>query len=150
MVIGFVRAALSAFVGALGFGALMHAPMKALTVSSAIGSLGYVIYWLCPQLGMQEAVAMFLAAFVASAAGQIAARKMRMISTIFTTVAILPLVPGIGLYRSMWALGQGETRLGASIAVETMALILMIALGVALGSTLFGIRRRPRRKADSD
>lgn len=142
-----IRAALSSFIGSVSFGALMNAPRKSLPVGGLIGMLGYLVYWGLIHFGTADALSMFLGAFIAAAVGQIAARKMRMISTIFITMAIISLVPGMGLYRAMSALGQGQTALGASIAVESMTLILMIALGTAMGSALFGPRRlRVRRK----
>lgn len=137
-------AALSSFGGAFGFGWLLHAPPKALPVGAAFGTLGYIVYWLLPRLGAPNALAMFVGAFLAAAAGQLAARRMHMISTVFITIAILPLVPGMGLYRAMSAWGQGMAEAGASIAVDSMAQILMIVLGVAVGSALFGTRGRPR------
>lgn len=72
---------------------------------------------------------------------QIAARRLKMIATVFVTIAILPLVPGVGLYRAMSALATGDMMAGASIAAHTMALILMIALGIGLGTALVGADR---------
>lgn len=136
-----IRGAIAACIGAASFGALLHAPRRSLPVGAAIGTLGYMIDWLLIRQGTPEALAMFVAALVAAGAGQLAARRMRMISTIFITIAILPLIPGLGLYRAMSALAQGQTAVGAEIAVQSMALILMIALGVAMGSALFGSLR---------
>ena len=94
---------------------------------------------------MAEAAAMFVGALLAAAGAQMAARRLRMIATVFVTIAILPLVPGLGLYRAMSALGQGQTGGGLGIAVQTMGLFLMIALGIGLGSALFSARRRQAR-----
>lgn len=147
MLTGLLRAAFSAFGGAYGFGLLLHAPRKALPMGAAFGALGYTVYWLLPRLGAPDALAMFLGALLAAAAGQLAARRMHMISTVFITIAILPLVPGLGLYRAMSAWGQGMADAGAGIAVASMAQILMIVLGVAVGSALFAARGVPRPPA---
>ena len=80
-------------------------------------------------------------ALVAALGAQIAARRLKMIATVFVTIAILPLVPGVGLYRAMSALATGDMMAGASIAAHTMALILMIALGIGLGTALVGADR---------
>ena len=64
-----------------------------------------------------------------------------MISTVFITIAILPLVPGIGLYRAMSAMGQGDMMTGAITAVHAMSLILMIVMGTGIGSALFSQRK---------
>ena len=44
----------------------------------------------------------------------------------------------------MSAVAQGQTAAGLAIAAQTMALILMIALGIGLGSALLGATRRAR------
>lgn len=141
MWLGLIRALVSGFLGAAGFGALLHAPKKGILWGAVIGSLGYSAYWLIFQLTGSELPAMFVGAFLGAALGQIAARRLRMISTIFVTIAILPLVPGIGLYRAMSALGQGDMAQGASIAAHAMSLILMIVMGTGVGSALFSIRK---------
>ena len=141
MLEGLLRAIVSGYLGAAGFGALLNAPKKGILWGAAIGSLGYTAYWLIFQLTGAELPAMFVAALLAATLGQVAARKLHMISTVFVTIAILPLVPGIGLYRSMSALGQGDMAQGASLAAHAMSLILMIVMGTGIGSALFSIRR---------
>ena len=141
MLEGLLRAIISGFLGAAGFGALLHAPRKGVLWGSVIGAVGYTAYWLIFHLTGSELPAMFVGALLAAALGQIAARKLHMISTVFVTIAILPLVPGIGLFRSMSALGQGDMAQGASLAAHAMSLILMIVMGTGIGSALFSIRR---------
>ena len=137
----------SSFVSGLGFGALLAAPRKAILWSGFLGAVGYVAYWLCMQGAMAETAAMFIGALLASIGTQIAARRFKMIATVFVTIAILPMVPGLGLYRAMSALAQGALASGGAIAAHTMALIIMIALGIALGSALTGVRKRKDSKA---
>lgn len=141
MLEGLLRAIVSGYLGAAGFGALLNAPKKGILWGAAIGSLGYTAYWLIFQLTGAELPAMFVAALLAAALGQVAARKLHMISTVFVTIAILPLVPGIGLYRAMSAMGQGDMTLGAKTAVQAMSLILMIVMGTGIGSALFSMRK---------
>jgi len=137
-----VIAFVSSYLAGAGFGLLLSAPRKATIWGAFLGAVGYTAYWLCMQLGMAETAAMFLGALAAAIGTQIAARRFKMIATVFVTIAILPMVPGLGLYRAMSALAQGQLASGGAIAAHTMALILMIALGIALGSALAGIPRR--------
>ena len=134
--------AASSFVAGAGFGALLHAPKKAILWGGLIAIVGYLTYWFMMQESISEIIAMFVAAFAAATFGQLAARKLRMIATVFVTIAILPLVPGLGLYRAMSALGQSDISGGLAIAAKTMALFLIMAIGIGLGSALFSARRR--------
>ena len=142
MIISFIASA----AAGIFFGMLLQAPTRSLPVSGLIAGLGYLSYWLALQYGAAETAAMFLGALVAAVGAQLAARKLKMIATIFVTIAILPLVPGLGLYRAMHALAQGQTDLGGSIASHTMALIVMIALGVGLGSAIRWIRKGGQKR----
>ena len=126
------------------FGALLYAPRKAIVWGGMLGAAGYLCYWGILQTGTAESVAMFAGALIAALGAQFAARRLKMIATVFVTIAILPLVPGVGLYRAMSAVAQGQTAAGLAIAAQTMALILMIALGIGLGSALLGATRRAR------
>ena len=128
-----------------GFGALLYAPKKAILWGGLLGAAGYLSYFAVMRLGAAETAAMFIGALIASAGAQLAARRLKMIATVFVTIAILPLVPGLGLYRAMSAFAMGRMESGASIAAHTMALIVMIALGLGLGSALFGANRRLER-----
>lgn len=140
-----ITAFASSYLAGAGFGLLLSAPKKAVLWGGVLGAVGYTTYWLCLQSGMAETASMFLGALVAAIGTQFSARYFKMIATVFVTIAILPMVPGLGLYRAMSALAQGQLTSGGTIAAHTMALILMIALGIALGSTLAGTPRRKGR-----
>ena len=145
---GFVTL-MSSFVGTLGFAIFMHAPRKAWLPASAIGGVAYLLYWILLQLGIYEALAIFIGAFLGSILGQYCARRMQMIATIFVLLSMIPLVPGLGLYRCMHFLAQEMYSAGADAGVRAMVDIVMIALGLAVGSFLFRmvVRAAPRKEA---
>lgn len=128
---------LGSFVGTLGFAVLLNAPRKAWLPASAIGGLAYFLYWLLLQSSVYAPLSMFIAALLGSILAQYCARNMRMIATVFIALAIIPLVPGLGLYRCMSFLAQSLYSEGAAAGVAAMTDIVMIALGVAMGSFIF-------------
>ena len=134
---GLIRVFVGSFIGTLGFGILLHAPQRAWMPSSLLGGAGFALYWLLMQLGMGEPGAIFLASLMASLIAQFCARKMRMIATVFITLSILALVPGLGLYQCMERIGQGQNAAGLQIGATAMIAIMMIALGLAVGTFLF-------------
>lgn len=135
---------LSSFVGTLGFAIFMHAPKRAWFPASAIGGVAYLLYWALLQGGVYEPMAIFIAALLGSVLGQYCARRMRMIATIFVLLAIIPLVPGLGLYRCMHFLAQEMYGAGADAGVRAMVDIVMIALGLAVGNFIFRVLRPQR------
>lgn len=136
------------FVGTLGFAVLLHAPRRAWLPSGAIGALGYTLYWGLMQLGWGEPASMFVGVLLASLLAHLAARRMRMIATIFVTLSIIPCVPGLGLYRCMALLGQGMSAEGVCVGVDAMTSIVMIALALGVSSFLTRrVKRPPTEKA---
>ena len=140
MLIGAVRIFLSAFVGTLGFALLLHAPRKAWVPASLIGATAYALYWVLDMAaGLSMPLSIFLGALTGSIMAQACARRMRMIATIFITLSIVAMVPGLGLYRCMALLAQGNNAAGLRNGVEAMTTIMMIALGLGVGSFLFRV-----------
>ena len=145
---GFIILA-SSFVGTLGFAIFMHAPKRAWLPASAIGGVAYFLYWLLMQFGIYEPTAIFIGALLGSVLGQYCARRMRMIASIFVLLAMIPLVPGVGLYRCMHYLAQEMYGAGADAGVRAMVDVVMIALGLAVGSYVCRLvfRVKPAKEA---
>ena len=134
---------ISSFVGTLGFAIFMHAPKRAWLPASAIGGVAYALYWLLLKVGLYAPMAIFIGALLGSLMGQYLARRMQMIATIFVLLAMIPLVPGLGLYRCMHSLAQELYSAGADAGVRAMVDIVMIALGIAVGSYTSRLFLRP-------
>ena len=129
-----LRAVLGAFFGTVGFAMLVHIPRRACFVSGLIASLSYLVYWLMTYLGLPDPMAVFIGSLFGSLAGLLSARLMKIIGTVFLMSAVIPVVPGLGLYRMMSALGQGQVGAGARTGVQTMITVAMIALGLGAGA----------------
>ncbi|MBQ7846502.1 MAG: threonine/serine exporter family protein [Clostridia bacterium] len=144
MILELLRTYATSFLGTLGFALLLHAPKKAWLPASLIGGVSYTLYILLLQLGCHQTIAMFGGALAGSLLAQVCARRMRMIATIFITLSIVSLVPGLGLYRCMEHLGAGRNALGLQAGVSAMIDIMMIALGLGVGGFVFrAIATRP-------
>ena len=139
----------SSFVGTLGFAIFMHAPKRAWLPASTIGGAAYLLYWALLTAGMYEPMAIFIGALLGSVLGQFCARRMQMIATIFVLLAMIPLVPGLGLYHCMHYLAQEMYSAGADAGVRAMVDVVMIALGLAVGSFMFrvAVRAKPAKEA---
>ena len=144
-----IRSLASSFVGTLGFAIFMHAPKRAWLPASAIGGAAYLLYWALLQVGVYEPLSIFLGALLGSVLGQYCARRMQMIASIFVLLSMIPLVPGLGLYRCMHYLAQEMYSAGADAGVRAMVDVVMIALGLAVGSFIFRmiVRVKPRKEA---
>lgn len=100
-----LRALLTAFFATLGFCIILQVPRRAAFPAAVLGALSYLLYWLLQEWGVSEPYAIFIGSVFGSFSGNILARRLRMISTIFILLSIVPSVPGLGLYRFMAQLG---------------------------------------------
>jgi len=135
-------ALLTSFFATLGFGVLLHAPRRALLPASAAGMTAHMCYFLLHTAGVAEQAAIFTAAALAAIIAELMARHMKMAATVFVTLSIIPLVPGLNLYRAMASFAQGQSEAGLTMGVSAMITVLMIALGIGMGSFLVRLRRR--------
>ena len=131
-----LRAVFGAFFGTVGFAMLVHIPKRSWLASGLIASFSYLVYWAFLRLGLSDPSSIFLGSLFGCLAGQLCARKMKIIGTVFLMSAVVPVVPGLGLCRMMAFLGQNRIADGASMGIREMITVAMIALGLAAGTLI--------------
>jgi len=132
---------ITSFIATLGFGVLLHAPNRALLPAAITGMAAQGCYWVLGIAGLSGHAAIFAAAAGASILAELLARRMKMATTVFITLSIIPLVPGLSLYQAMAFLAQGESKAGLELGMSAMITFLMIALGIGMGSFLVRLRK---------
>lgn len=129
---------IGAFGGTLGYAFLLNAPLNTVLPASLTGLLGYAIYEIMiGLLGQGVIFSYFMATVVIAVICEIAARVMRMPSTIFLLTALVPLVPGYTFYCAMLAIVEHNGQAMASYGLEAVQIVAIIAVGAAVTSTLF-------------
>ncbi|MBR2941887.1 MAG: threonine/serine exporter family protein [Clostridia bacterium] len=129
---------LGAFGGTLGYAFLLNAPLNTVLPASLTGLLGYVIYEVMfTLLGQGMIFSYFVGTVVIAVICEIAARIMRMPSTIFLLTALVPLVPGYTFYCAMLSIVEHNGDAVASYGLEAVQIVAVIAVGAAVTSTLF-------------
>ena len=127
-----------AFGGTLGYAFLLNAPMNTVLPASLTGLLGYAIYEIMVNLlGQGVIFSYFISTVVITVICEIAARLMRMPSTIFLLTALVPLVPGYTFYCAMLAIVEHNGQAFASYGLEAVQIVAIIAVGAAVTSMLF-------------
>ena len=121
------------FVATVAFCVLFHAPKKAVLLSAAIGVVAYAVYgMLRPRTG--DTLGYFVAACLIGGAAECCARALRMPATIFICASVIPLGPGLGLYRTMLSLVEGDLSAAGRLGADTLLALGAIALAIAVTS----------------
>ena len=129
----YILPCLCAFAGCIGFTLVfnIHGPGK--LIAGCGGALGWLVYLLAGE----TILAGFLAAMAISLFSEVMARIRRCPVTGYLLVALLPLVPGGGIYYAMSYCLEGDNQQFLNALLETLGMAAALAVGVILASALF-------------
>ena len=129
----YILPCLCAFAGCIAFTLVfnIHGPGK--LIAGFGGALGWLVYL----LGGKTILAGFFAAAAISLFSEVMARIRRCPVTGYQLVALLPLVPGGGIYYAMGYCLEGDTEQFLSALLDTLGMAAALAVGVILASSLF-------------
>lgn len=131
-----------AFIATLGFGILFNVRDKNLFYASFGGALGWLVYLISMNLNNSPMMSTFIAALVISIYAEIFSRVLKNPVTLFLICALIPLVPGSGMYYTILAAVQGDVMLSLNKGIETLSIAGTIALGIITVSTLSRLIQR--------
>lgn len=119
---------------AVFFAFLFRVPRRAIAVSAILGGLGYLIYDISAPLLNSAMAGYFFGTLFMAVCSEILARIMKMPATVFVITAIIPLVPGVGLYNTMMYLIEGQTQQAGQTGIDTILAIIAMAMALVITS----------------
>ncbi len=124
------------FFATLGFGIIFNVRDENLFFSALGGALGWLFYSLTLNQTGSEIIGMFIASIVISTYSEILARVLKNPVTLFLVCALIPLVPGSGMYNTVFSAVEGRPIESINYLFTTLSLAGVIAVGIILVSTL--------------
>lgn len=131
-------------IASFGFGILFNIRGKNLVAAAIAGAWGCLIYQLALYGHLGEIFSLFLAACGISLYCEILARKLKTPVTSFVICALIPLVPGGGMYYTMMEIINGNTMKAIETGLNTLGCAGALALGIALFSAICPIIMKTR------
>ena len=122
------------YLAAFFFGLSTNAPKKTQYIAALIGAVGYCIYKLIEPFGVHMSA--LASTFVCCVVAEILARYLKTSTTGMIIIALIPLVPGVMLYKTMLSFGEGKTLEGVESLSNTLIYAGMMAIGVTLATLL--------------
>ena len=120
------------FAAVMAFAILFHAPRREWVPCGLTGMVGWVVYWLAVQGGISVVAASFCGTLGLALLSRVLAVVRRCPVTVFLTGGIFPLVPGAGIYYTVYAFITGDNAAAVFKGVETLKIACVIALGIVL------------------
>ncbi|MBU3154725.1 threonine/serine exporter family protein [Clostridium estertheticum] len=134
-----------AFLSSLGFGVLFNIRGKNLLIASLGGGLAWLTYLISGRLQPSLVFSLFLASMVGSIYSEIMARLYKNPVTMFVICAIIPLVPGGGMYYATLEAVKGNFTVALTKGAETLFSAGAIALGIVLVASISTIFKKIKK-----
>lgn len=140
----FLKAVIFSSIAILGFALYFEIPKRYLIPVGVIALVSWAVFLVSDSLGLSTAWASFFAALVSDFLAYFCARTLKAPVILFLLGGILPLVPGVGIYRAVYNMIYGMES-ASQVLVETLLITGAIALAIFVMDTLIDIEKRVRR-----
>ena len=135
---------LTAALGTVGFAIIYYVHPRHLVFATLGGILTCTIYLLSKNLVGGELLPNLLGAMAGAVFCEVFARLTKTPVPVYMLPAIIPLIPGGTLYRTMFYFAAGSYAEAASLGITTLQAALGIAGGIVIASVI-GLFFRPRK-----
>lgn len=127
---------LYSFCASLGFGIIFNIRGKNLFFASLGGALSWFVYSFALENGVNNISSLLMSGLVFSIYSEIMARLSKTPVTTYTICALIPLVPGGGMYYTMYEVVQGNINKAVVTGIHTLANAGSLAIGILLVSSI--------------
>ena len=127
----FLAATACSAIAVVGFALLFEIHPRLMPYCALCGAISWAVYLVADYFGASGVVATFYATLAVDLFSHINARALKTPVIIFLITGLLPLVPGISIYKSVYFImygegDAGETLLGAILCVGAIALAIFL------------------------
>ena len=123
-------------ISGIGFTTIINIPRRSILIAAMISGIGFLGYNLLVGEDYSKMTAAFVATVVIAVLSEISSRLFKDAATVFIIPAILPLVPGAGMYYAMLAIVEKNYELAGSLANEVFFMSGAIALALLATSSV--------------
>lgn len=124
---------LASTVAVFFFALSVRSCVKNSIIAGGLGGASYVLYMVLQNF-FNEVGAVFFATLAGCLCAEVVARIIKAPATVFSIPIIIPLVPGLMLYRTMLSFGRGDNSGGVGGAVSTLLVAGSMSLAVTLAT----------------
>lgn len=145
----FVAMVFVVLVCALGFALFFDVRKRYIAMATLGGLLTWIIFYVFNTYAFGIFVSCLIASVFAAVWAEILARRHKVPSAVFFIIAVIPLVPGRGLYYTMYSAVNIDWSACGSYAISTLMYVAGIAVGICLVAAVVQTWDMWRRAHDS-
>ncbi len=153
MIHEFIMHVICPFLGTMGYAVLFNVPKRFYLSCGFTGMAGWLVYHAIVSQTFSAALASFLGTMAVVFLSRVLSVRKKCPITIFLVSGILPLVPGAGIYYTVYYLVTNQLAQASRRGMESVKVAFAIVLGIvfvlAVPGTVFqslAVRQRRTRK----
>ena len=123
------------FFACMGFGILFNIRGKNLLFASLSGAISWFVYILVLSFNFSNTTSLLISSICFSIYSEIFARILKTPVTSLIICGLITLVPGAGMYNTMYQIILGNLETAVRLGLETLASAGTLALGILFVST---------------
>jgi uncharacterized membrane protein YjjB (DUF3815 family) len=128
---------LAAFFGTILFSVFFNISRKELIFCGLNGITGWISYLVIDNLTISVVLASLVATLVVCIIAQVLAKLRKNPVTVFQIAGIIPLVPGLGMYQTLYAVVINDYPSALEHLVTTVEIAAAIAIGMLMITSLY-------------
>ncbi|MGL6119284.1 MAG: threonine/serine exporter family protein [Fusobacteriaceae bacterium] len=136
---------ISAGIASFFFGLIFNSQEKRLIFAGIAGAIGWFIYDYTKILGFSSTSSYFLASLGITFFAEISARKLKTPTTVIFIPALIPIVPGGGIYYTFSYFLKKEIFAALDKGLETIVVSGALAFGILFVSTIFKVFQKLKK-----
>ena len=125
-----------AFIATYCFGILFNIKTRKLVFTSLAGSIGWSTFLISQRFGSGETMAYFFSAVTLSIFSEVCARYLKTPVTSILICGLIPLVPGGGMYYTMYNVIEKNPIASFSRGIATLSAAGALAMGIVFVTSM--------------
>ena len=137
---------IAAFLAVVFFSITLEVNKKFILFAGISGMIGWITYLICIKNGVNDIISYMFSGIVIALLSYIFSIIFKVVVTIFLIPGILPIVPGVAIYRTVYYLIINDISNTRHYLVQTILISGSIAIAIFLVETLVIISKKVIKK----
>lgn len=139
--VNIVIESIAAFIAVYFFAVLLDAPKRSLLFAALTGGIGWFVHLVALE-HLDKAGATLVAGIAIAFMSQYFARRLRTPTTVYFLPGFIPIVPGEGVYRAVFAFIEEDYSLAQIHLNEALLVAGSIAMSIFIVDSIFSLQLR--------
>ncbi|MGN1298454.1 MAG: threonine/serine exporter family protein [Candidatus Scatovivens sp.] len=127
---------IAAFLAVFFFSVTLEVNKKFIIYAGITGMLGWITYLICKKFQINDILSYMISGVVITLVSYILSKIFKVLVTIFLIPGILPIVPGVAIYRTVYYLIMNNIESTRYYLIQTVLIAGSIAIAIFLAESI--------------